>query len=146
MPETAEELCQRPDVRKELVRASGQKPAAKVKARTSDKFWFVTHALIIIGCAILYFLLWAKLVPLPKESLDILGRVLRAVALIVIVLAVAQAISIYAIGRIEDATRRFTLKRIEHLVGTLLNAVPVDQGGPAQQLKVDGNCGWTRLG
>lgn len=123
MPETAEELCQRPDVRKELVRASGQKPAAKVKARTSDKFWFVTHALIIIGCAILYFLLWAKLVPLPKESLDILGRVLRAVALIVIVLAVAQAISIYAIGRIEDATTRFTLKRIEHLVGALAIAV-----------------------
>jgi len=123
MPETAEELCQRPDVRKELVRASGQKPAAKVKARTSDKFWFVTHALIIIGCAILYFLLWAKLVPLPKEHLDIIGRVLRAVALTVIVLAVAQAISIYAIGRIEDATTRFTLKRIEHLVVALAIAV-----------------------
>ncbi len=123
MPETAEELFQRPDVRKELVRASGQKPAAQVKARTSDKFWFVTHALIIIGCAILYFLLSAKLVPLPKESLDIIGRVLRAVALIVIVLAVAQAISIYAIGRIEDATTRFTLKRIEHLVVALAIAV-----------------------
>jgi len=123
MPETAEELFQRPDVRKELVRASGQKPAAQVKARTSDKFWFVTHALIIIGCAILYFLLSAKLVPLPKEPLDIIGRVLRAVALIVIVLAVAQAISIYAIGRIEDATTRFTLKRIEHLVVALAIAV-----------------------
>src|SRR6266403_2003299 len=123
MPETTEELSQRPDVRKELVRASGQKPAAQVKAKTGDKFWFVTHALIIIGCAVLYFLLSAKLVPLPKEPLDIIGRVLRAVALIVIVLAVAQAISIYAIGRIEDATTRFTLKRIEHLVIALLIAV-----------------------
>ncbi len=123
MPETAEELFQRPDVRKELVRASGQKPPAQVKAKTGDKFWFVTHALIIIGCAVLYFLLSAKLVPLPKEHLDIIGRVLRAVALIVIVLAVAQAISIYAIGRIEDATTRFTLKRIEHLVVALAIAV-----------------------
>ena len=119
MPETAEELSQRPEVRKELVRASGQKPAAQVKARTGDKFWFVTHALIIIGCAVLYFLLSAKLVPLPNEQLEMIGRVLRAVALIVIVLAVAQAISIYAIGRIEDATTRFTLKRIEHLVVAL---------------------------
>jgi len=119
MPETAEELSQRPDVRKELVRAGGQKPAAQVKARTGDKFWFVTHALIIIGCAVLYFLLSAKLVPLPNEQLEMIGRVLRAVALIVIVLAVAQAISIYAIGRIEDATTRFTLKRIEHLVVAL---------------------------
>ena len=123
MPETAEELCQRPEVRKELVRASGQKPAAQVKAKTGDKFWFVTHALIIIGCAVLYFLLSAKLVPLPKEHLNIIGRVLRAVALIVIVLAVAQATSIYAIGRIEDATTRFTLKRIEHLVVALAIAV-----------------------
>lgn len=122
MPETAE-VCQRPDVRKELVRASGQKPAAKVKARTSDKLWFVAHALIIIGCAIPYFLLSTKLVPLPKEHVDIIGRVLPAAALIVIVLAVAQAISIYAIGRIEDATTRFTLKRIEHLVVALAIAV-----------------------
>jgi len=119
MPETAEELSQRPDVRKELVRASGLKPAAQVKARTGDKFWFVTHALIIIGCAVLYFLLSAKLVPLPNEQLEMIGRVLRAIALIVIVLALAQAISIYAIGRIEDATTRFTLKRIEHLVVAL---------------------------
>src|SRR5438552_71684 len=123
MPETAEELCQRPDVRKELVRASGQKPAAEVKAKTTDKFWFVTHALIIVGCAVLYFLLSAKLLPLPKEQLDIIGRALRAVALIVIVVAVAQAISIYAIGRIEDATTRFTLKRVEHLVVALAIAV-----------------------
>ena len=123
MPETAEELCQRPDVRKELVRASGQKPAAEVKAKTTDKFWFVTHALIIVGCAVLYFLLSAKLLPLPKEQLDIIGLVLRAVALIVIVVAVAQAISIYAIGRIEDATTRFTLKRVEHLVVALAIAV-----------------------
>src|SRR5256886_17621917 len=123
MPETAEELYQRPEVRKELVRASGQKPAAEVKAKTTDKFWFVTHVLIIVGCAVLYFLLSAKLLPLPKEQLDIIGRVLRAVALIVIVVAVAQAISIYAIGRIEDATTRFTLKRIEHLVVALAIAV-----------------------
>jgi len=123
MPETAEELRQRPDVRKELVRASGQKPAAEVKAKTTDKFWFVTHALIIVGCAVLYFLLSAKLLSLPKEQLDIIGRVLRAVALIVIVVAVVQAISIYAIGRIEDATTRFTLKRVEHLVVALAIAV-----------------------
>src|SRR5438094_8853731 len=123
MPDTAEELCRRPDVRKELVRASGKKPAAEVKAKTGDKFWFVTHALIVVGCAVLYFLLSAKLIPLPKEHLDMIGRILRAVALIVVVVAVAQAISIYGIGRIEDATTRFTLKRIEHLVVALAIAL-----------------------
>ena len=52
---------------------------------------------------------------MPKEQIDLAGRFLRAVALIALVLALAQAISVYAIGRIEDASMRFTLKRVEHL-------------------------------
>ena len=123
MPETAEELCNRPDVRKELVRTSGQKQAPKVKARTGEKFWLATHALFLFGCAILYFLMTANLVPLPKAYLDIITHVLRAVALIVVILAVAQAISIYAIGRIEDTTTRFTLRRVVHLVVALMIVV-----------------------
>jgi hypothetical protein len=52
MPETAEELSKRPQVRQELARTSGEKSLEKVKAETKDKFWFVTHALVLIGCAI----------------------------------------------------------------------------------------------
>jgi small-conductance mechanosensitive channel len=116
MAETAEELSQRPDVRKELARATGEKQAEKVKAETKDKFWFVTHALIILGCIALYVVLTANLIPLPKQFFDIIIRFLRTAVLVVIALAVAKAISIYAIGRIEDATTRFTLKRIEYLI------------------------------
>jgi small-conductance mechanosensitive channel len=122
MPETAEELSQQPDVRKELARTTGQKRAEKVKAGAKDKFWFVTYGLLIMGCAVLYFLLTAKLIPLPKEHLDLAGRFLRAVALIVLVLAIGKAISVYAIGRVEDASMRFTLKRIEHLIVALVIA------------------------
>jgi small-conductance mechanosensitive channel len=116
MAETAEELSQRPDVRQELVRTTGPKPTEKVKAGAKDKFWFVTYALLIIACAALYFLLVTKLIPLPKENFDLVGRFVRAVALIVLVLAIAKAVSVYAIGRMEDASMRFTLKRIEHLL------------------------------
>jgi uncharacterized membrane protein YhaH (DUF805 family) len=91
----------------------------KSQSRRKDKFWLVTYSLLIIGCAVLYFLLTAKLIPLPKEQIDLAGRFLRAVALIALVLALAQAISVYAIGRIEDASMRFTLNRIEHLLVTL---------------------------
>ena len=119
MPETAEELSRQPDVRKELVRATGQKRTAGVKADAKGKFWLVTYGLLIIGCAVLYFLLAAKLIPLLKEHIDLAGRLLRAVALIALVLALVQAISVYAIGRIEDASMRFTLKRIEHLLAAL---------------------------
>jgi small-conductance mechanosensitive channel len=119
MPETAEELSKQPDVRKELVRATGQKRSEKVKAGTKDRLWFVTHVLLIIGCGILYLLLAANLIPLPRQHLDLAGRFLRAVALVVLVLAIARAISVYAIGRIEDSSMRFTLKRIQHLIVAL---------------------------
>ena len=57
MPETAEELRQRPEVRQELARATGQKAETKVKATTKDRFWFVTHAILLGGCAVLYLLM-----------------------------------------------------------------------------------------
>ena len=93
MPEAAEEISQQPEVRKELQRATGEKPREKVKAHGREKLWFVTHTLILVGCAVLYFLLGSKLIPLPHPTIDIAGRVLRGAALIVIVLAIAKAAS-----------------------------------------------------
>src|SRR3982751_1292884 len=117
MPETAEEVCEKPEVREELARTTGQKPPRdKVKAETRDKFWFVTHALIILGCAVLYFLLGSKLIPLAKQHVDLARRFVHGVALVVLVLAIAKAINVYAIGRIADSRTRFTLKRVVHLV------------------------------
>jgi len=120
MPETAEELCQKPEVREELARTTGRKVGDKVKAETRDKFWFVTHALLLIGFAVLYYLLGTKLIPLPRINVDLARRLLRGATLIVLVLAIAKSISVYALGRIEDAATRFTLKRIEHLVVALI--------------------------
>ena len=94
MPETAEEISQQPEVRKELQRATGEKRHEKVKAHGRDKLWFVTHALIVAGGAVLYLLLGSKLIPLPHPTVDIAGRILRGTALIVIVLAIAKAASV----------------------------------------------------
>jgi len=123
MPETVEEISGKPEVREELARTAGEKPREKVKARGTDKFWFVTHALLLVGCAVLYFLLESKLIPLPQAHVDLARRILRGVTLIVIVLAMAKAVTVYALGRIEDASTRFTLKRVEHLIVALLFAL-----------------------
>ena len=123
MPETAEELRQRPEVRHELERTTGLKPETKVKAEAKDKFWFVTHVLLLAACAIAYWLLGSELIPLAQSQVDLVRRALRGTATIVFVLAVAKAIAVYAIGRIEDASTRFTLKRIEHLIVVLAIAV-----------------------
>jgi len=125
MPETAEELRQRPEVRQELARATGQKAETKVKAPTKDRFWFVTHAILLGGCAVLYLLIGSRFIPLVQKDVDLSRRLLRGFALIVIILASAKAVKVYAIGRIEDAVTRFTLERIQNLVVSILIVVTV---------------------
>src|ERR1700736_2962093 len=127
MPETesAEELSKKPEVREELERTGDKKPTKKVKAATTDKFWFVTHALLLLGCAVLYYVVGSRLIPLIQSEVDLGRRFLRGFALVIIVLATAKAVRVYAIGRIEDTVTRFTLRRILLLVAGLLIAVIV---------------------
>ena len=125
MAETAEEISRRPEIRKELQRTTGEKRPDKVKARGRDKFWFIVHALVFAGCIAAYFLVGSKLIPLPQSILGVVVRILRGAVLIVIVLTVARAISVYALARIEDPAIRFTLQRVMHLVAALAIAVIV---------------------
>src|SRR6266481_5309277 len=121
MPETAQQISEKPEVRKELARTTGEKkPTEKVKARGTDKFWFVTHALLLISCAILYYLVESKFAPLSPAQIDLARRIIRGTALVVLVLAVAKAISVYALRRIDDASTRFTLQRVEYLITALI--------------------------
>jgi Small-conductance mechanosensitive channel len=124
MPETAQQISEKPEVRKELARTAGErKPGEKIKARATDKFWFVTHGFVLVGCAILYYLIGSKFIPLSQTEVDFSRRILRGFALIVVILATAKAVRIYAIGRIEDAVTRFTLQRIQYLVVAVLITV-----------------------
>src|SRR5437763_13666018 len=124
--ETAEEISKKPEVRQALSQTTGPKLGEeKVKAATKDKFWFVTHALLILACAILYYLVGAKLIPVPQDIVDLTRRFVRCAVLVVIVIAMAKAISIYAIGRLDDAATRYTLRRLEHLFVALVVAVIV---------------------
>ena len=123
MPETVEEISEKPEIREELARTAGEKPREKVKAGATDKFWFVTHALLLVGCAIIYFLLGSKLIPLPQPNVDLAHRILRGAILIVALLAIAKTISVYGLGKIEDASTRFTLRRVQRLIVGLLIAL-----------------------
>src|SRR6266403_3125109 len=125
MAETTEEISKRPEIRKELERATGEKRREEVKPAGRDKYWFVVHAIILGLCAAVYFILGAKIIPLPEAGIGIAQRILRGAVLITIVLAVARAISVYGLARIEDASTRFTLQRIAHLVAALGIAVIV---------------------
>jgi len=125
MAETAEEISRKPEIRKELQRATGEKRPDAVKTRGRDKLWFIVHALLLAGCVAAYFLLASKLIPLPESMLGLVGRIVRGTVLVVIVLAIARAISVYALGRIEDPSIRFTLQRVLHLIVALTIAAIV---------------------
>ena len=118
-------MSRKPEVRKELQRTTGEKHSEKVKAAGRDKFWFVVHALVLAGCMAAYFLAGSKLIPLPQSILGVAVRILRGAALIVIVLTVARAVSVYVLARIEDPSVRFTLQRVMHLIAALAIAVIV---------------------
>ena len=109
MAETAEEISRKPEVRKELKRATGEQRSDEVQARGRDKFWFVIHTVVLAVCSAVYFLIGAKIIPLPEAAVGIAQRILRGAVLITIVLGVARAISVYGLARIEDAPTRFTL-------------------------------------
>ena len=123
MAETAEEISKRPEIRKELQRATGEKRPETVRARGRDKVWFIIQAVALLGCVAVYFLVGSKLIPLPQASAGVVVRIVRGVALIVILLAIARVISVYALGRIEDSSTRFTLQRVMHLVVVLVIVV-----------------------
>jgi small-conductance mechanosensitive channel len=125
MDETTEELRKRPEIRKELERATGEERREKIETHGRGKFWFVVYAVVLATCAAGYLLIGAKLIPLPDAGMSIAQRILRGIALITVVLAIARAISFYAIGRIEDASTRFTLQRVERLAVALAVAVIV---------------------
>jgi small-conductance mechanosensitive channel len=123
--ETPEEISQQPEVRKELERTTREKGRQRVKARGRDKLWFVILAVIFVICAATYFFLISKLIPLPQAGVGVAERILRGTALIVVVLAAARIAAVYGLARIEDASIRFTLQRIEHLAVALVIAVIV---------------------
>jgi small-conductance mechanosensitive channel len=125
MAETAEELRKRPEIRKELDRATGQKHRGTVETESTDRFWFVVYGGVLAICAVIYFLVGAKLIPLPGTAVNIAQRILRGAVLVTIVLAAARALSVYGLARIEDSATRFTLKRIMRLAVGLAVALIV---------------------
>src|SRR5207253_11493146 len=119
MNETEEQISKQPEVREALDQTRGK----KVKAQAKDKFWFVTHALLLAGCGVLYYLLASHFVPLPLPHLEMLLRLVRRSVMVIVLLALAKAVSVYAIGRVSDASTRFTLKRIVRLIVAILVAL-----------------------
>ena len=117
MAETAEDLSKHREVREALDQTSGRKTRAPEKA---DRFWFVTYLILLIVCALLYYLAGSGFSPLSKPQVELTHRLLRGAAIIIVILAASGAVSLYSISRVSDPSTRFTLKRIKRLAVFLL--------------------------
>src|SRR6476620_9210578 len=71
MAETTEELRKRPEIRKELERATGEERREKVETHGRDRFWFIIYVVVLAVCAAGYFLIGAKLIPLRDAGFSI---------------------------------------------------------------------------
>ena len=117
MTGAAEELCRDHEVQEALDQTTGRKTKAPAKG---DRFWFATHVLLLIGCAVLYYLAGSHFVPLGKEQVELARRLLRGAAIIIILFAISSASSFYLLSRVADPSTRFTLRRIKRLIVFLL--------------------------
>ncbi len=123
MPEIEKEISEKPEVKEELARATGQRAEKEVKEKSPHRLSFLPHFLLLLGCAIFYYLVGTPIIPLARPQVDFSHRLLRGAALIIVILALGRALKVYAIGAIEDSVTRFTLQRIQKLIVGIMIAV-----------------------
>ena len=115
----AEQLKKHEEVKAALKQSTFQPEQPGPKAETKDKFWFGGYLILLLGFAALYYLASWALFRLSPGTIQVLQKLARAGALVVLILSLAKASEVYLIGRIDDAASRFNLKRIQRLIVVL---------------------------
>ena len=88
MAETQETIAEKPEVRQELARATGQRAEKEAKEATGHNLSFLPYLLLMAGCAVLHILTGTRLIPFSEVQIEFVRRLLRGAALILIVLGV----------------------------------------------------------
>jgi small-conductance mechanosensitive channel len=118
----AEQLKQQEDIRAALKQTGAQQEVARPVAETSDKVWFGGYVFLLLGIAVLHYLVTLSFFGLSQPAIGVLQRFARGAMLLVLILSAAKASEVYLIGRIDNAVSRYNLKRIQRLVVTLVLA------------------------
>lgn len=105
----------------QTVSARGQELRPAV--RNKDKAWFASYLLIFLGLGGCVVLLGRPVVFLESESAVRIQGFFRGAMAMVVVLALAHAVDVYAVGRIPNAASRFNLRRIVRLLAGLVLAL-----------------------
>jgi small-conductance mechanosensitive channel len=115
-----EQVKEREDVKQALKQTATSEPKDQPKAKTKDKVWFGTHAIILIALGVFYYLLQFRVFGFAAHYVPYVQKLDKAAAMVVLLFAIAKVVDVYLIGRIESSSSRFTLRRVAKLVMVLL--------------------------
>src|SRR5260370_32262598 len=118
-----EQVKEQEEVKQALKQTSTVKTTEQPKAKTKDKLWLGTHAIVALGLVVLYFFLQFKVFGFASRFIPYVLKLDKSVIAVVLLLALAKVVDVYLISRIDSAVSTYTLRRVSRLVLSLLLAL-----------------------
>ena len=119
--EQVQEIKKDAKVQRALEQASPAEKAVRTVARTRDKLLIGTHVLLLVVLGVVYQLLHSRF-PWVGERYPLVPKLVLAVAVVIVCLAVIRLLDVYFVGRVKDAVYQYNLKRVSRLIVWLLTA------------------------
>lgn len=114
----AQDLTERPDVKRELEQSAGLTPE-KRHVEPAQKLWFTTYIVLLLVLAGISYLVRLQYFTPPAAYADLIWRVLSGAMGIVLALLVFRAIRVYLIRQLSNEAARYNLNRVVKLVAGL---------------------------
>lgn len=120
-----EQVKQQEDVKRALKQTSTVKTEEKPKARTKDKVWLGTHAIIVIALGVVYYVLQFRVFGFAARFIPFLQRLDKSAIAIVLLLTVAKLVDVYIIGGLDSPVSRYNLRRVAKMLLALIVVLAV---------------------
>src|SRR5437870_5557571 len=115
-----EQVQEQEDVKRALKQASSVPPKDQPKAKTKDKVWLGTHAIVMVALGVFYYLLQFRFFGFASKFIPYIQKLDQSAMAVVLLLAAAKLIDVYVLGRIDSPVSRFNLRRVAKLILGLL--------------------------
>jgi small-conductance mechanosensitive channel len=119
--EEVEEIKKDAKVQRALEQASPAEKIGRTVARTRDKLLIGTHVVMLIALGVAYQLLQGRFGWIGVRY-PLAPKLVLAIAVIVVCLAVIRLVDVYFLGRVKDAVYQYNLKRVLRLIVWLVTA------------------------
>ena len=117
-----EEIKKDAKVQRALEQASPAEKLERTVTRTRDKLLIGTHVVLLIALGVVYQILQSRF-PWIGAEYPLLRKLVLAVAVIIVCLAVIRLLDVYFVGRVKDAVYQYNLKRVSRLIVWLLTGL-----------------------